>query len=162
MANYITGGRIILSLAMLLCPVFSKAFYILYLLAGLSDMIDGSIARRCGTQSACGARFDTAADIVFAAVCAVRMLPVLKLPVSVLLAAALVLLLKVSNIFIGLLKQKTFTAKHTVMNKISGALLFVFPFTLGHIKVQYSAAVLCAVTLFSAVQESCLILRDRE
>ena len=43
-ANIITYCRIILSVLMLLFPVFSPEFYLFYLLSGFSDMIDGTIA----------------------------------------------------------------------------------------------------------------------
>ena len=65
MANIITGFRGLISIALLFCPVFSPVFYTLYLISGLSDMIDGTIARRMNTVSEFGARFDTAADFVF-------------------------------------------------------------------------------------------------
>ena len=63
-ANTVTGFRVLVSIALLFCPVFSPAFYMLYLTAGLSDMIDGTIARRTNTVSEFGERFDTAADFV--------------------------------------------------------------------------------------------------
>ena len=44
-------------------------FYILYLVAGFSDMIDGTVARKTGTVSESGSRPDTTADFVLAAVC---------------------------------------------------------------------------------------------
>ena len=68
MANIITGFRVLISIALLFCPVFSPVFYILYLIGGLSDMIDGTIARKMNTVTEFGARFDTAADFVFVVV----------------------------------------------------------------------------------------------
>ena len=41
LANSITMIRILCSIALLFCPVFSLAFYALYLTAGVSDMVDG-------------------------------------------------------------------------------------------------------------------------
>ena len=46
MANVITGLRILVSMGLLLSPVFSPIFYGLYLVAGLSDIADGIIARK--------------------------------------------------------------------------------------------------------------------
>ena len=46
MANIITVVRIICSIGLLFIPVFSPAFYVLYLIAGVSDMVDGTIARK--------------------------------------------------------------------------------------------------------------------
>ncbi len=45
MANCITCVRIVCGIALLFCPVFSPAFYALYLIAGVSDMADGAVAR---------------------------------------------------------------------------------------------------------------------
>jgi len=41
MADIITGIRIVCSIALLFCPLFSQVFYALYITAGISDMIDG-------------------------------------------------------------------------------------------------------------------------
>ena len=46
MANIITILRIICSIFILFYLPFSIEFYILYLLAGLTDMIDGTVARK--------------------------------------------------------------------------------------------------------------------
>ena len=80
MANIITGFRVLISIALLFCPVFSPVFYILYLTGGLSDMIDGTIARKMNTVTEFGARFDTAADFVFVVVCLIKLLPVISMP----------------------------------------------------------------------------------
>ena len=81
MANIITGIRIVLSVALLFCPALSPMFYVLYIAAGFSDMTDGAVARKTGTISEFGSRFDTIADIVFVAVCLIKLLPVLHVPV---------------------------------------------------------------------------------
>ena len=49
MANIITGSRILCSILLLFVPTFSPAFYMLYLIAGFTDMIDGTIARKTHT-----------------------------------------------------------------------------------------------------------------
>ena len=75
MANIITGLRIVISAVLLFCPAFSPVFYVLYLFAGFSDIIDGAVARRTNTAGEFGAKLDTAADFVFAAVCMLKLLP---------------------------------------------------------------------------------------
>lgn len=52
LANFITGSRIIFSLAMVTFPVFSAGFYFCYMLAGFTDMIDGTIARKIASFAA--------------------------------------------------------------------------------------------------------------
>lgn len=79
MANIVTSIRILLSVIMLFSKVFSPAFYICYLAAGFTDMIDGSIARKLGTACKFGERLDTVADMVLVVAVAVKLLPVLDL-----------------------------------------------------------------------------------
>ena len=49
--NIITACRMVFSAAILLCPVFSPAFWTLYIAAGLSDMLDGALARKFNAVS---------------------------------------------------------------------------------------------------------------
>ena len=66
-ANIVTGCRILCSIWMLLCLVFSIQFYFIYLICGFADMVDGTIARKTNAVREFGARLDTAADIAFVA-----------------------------------------------------------------------------------------------
>ena len=64
-ANIITLCRIPGSIGLLFCPVFSDRFYVLYLFCGLTDMVDGTIARKTGAVSEFGSSLDTVADFLF-------------------------------------------------------------------------------------------------
>ena len=74
MANIITGCRILCSIFLLFVPAFSHAFYVLYLAAGFTDMIDGTIARKTNTASEFGSRLDTIADIIFVVACMINII----------------------------------------------------------------------------------------
>ena len=161
MANFITCVRIVLSAALLFCPPLSPAFYALYLAAGFSDMIDGAVARKTGTVSELGSRLDTIADIVFTAVCLIRLLPVLEVPAWLYTWIAVIAVIKLLNIAAGYLKQKRFPAVHSGINKVTGGLLFLFPLTLTWIDLRYSAAAVCAVAAIAAVHEGYLIRAGR-
>ena len=80
MANIITAIRIVCSIALLLFPAFSPPFYTLYIAVGISDMIDGTVARKTGTVSALGSKLDTAADFIFVVCCLIKLLPVFNIP----------------------------------------------------------------------------------
>ena len=140
-ANIITGSRIIFSIAILFIHPLSPMFYVLYGAAGLTDMIDGTVARKTNTVSAFGARLDSIADFVFVTVCLFKLLPILDIPVWLWIWMGVIALLKVINIISGYVKQKKWIAPHTVMNKITGALCFLLPFTLSFINLKYSAIV---------------------
>ena len=136
MANIITGVRIICSIALLFCTPLSGMFYVVYLTAGLTDMVDGTIARRTNSVSEFGTKLDTFADFVFVVVCLIELIPVI-----------------VINIVCGYIVQKKFVMAHTVMNRIAGLLLFLFPLTLSILDLKCSAVIVCAVATIAAVHE---------
>ena len=161
MANIITGSRIVLSVALLFCPALSPVFFVLYIVAGITDMIDGAVARKTGTVSAFGARLDTVADIVLVAVCLFKLLPVLDVPAWLCIWIAVIAVIKVGNIAVGYIRQKKLISVHSIPNKVTGLLLFIFPLTLTWIHFKYSAAVVCAVATVAAVHEGWLVQTGR-
>ena len=134
-------------------------FYALYIAAGFSDMIDGAVARKTGAVSEFGSRLDTIADIVFVAVCLIKLLPVLHVPVWLYIWIAIIAFIKVANIAVGFVGQKELISVHSMMNKLTGGLLFVLPLTLAFIDPRYSGAVVCIVATAAAIQEGYLIKR---
>lgn len=157
MANIITCCRIIFSAVLLFLPVFSPVFYVFYISAGLTDMLDGAAARMTDTVSEFGSRLDTIADFSFAAVCLIKLLPVIDLPVWVWIWTGAIAVIKIINVVSGFIVQKRFPAVHTVMNKITGFLLFILPMTLNVIDLKYSSAAVCIIASFAAVQEGHII-----
>ena len=158
-ANFITGSRIIFSLAMLTFPVFSAGFYFCYMLAGFTDMIDGTIARKLGTESKFGRNFDTIADIVFVASSACKLFPEFIIPWVIWLWISIIAVIKIINIILGFVKKKKFTAVHSLANKVTGAVLFLLPLTLTVFDIRYSSIPVCMIASFAAIQEGFFIFR---
>ena len=107
MANAISIIRIPASIALLFCRAFSPAFYVFYIAAGLSDMLDGFVARKTDTASKLGARLDTIADFVFVVVCLIKLLPVLRIPAWLYGWIGIIALIKAVNIVSGFAVQTT-------------------------------------------------------
>ena len=162
MANLITSCRILLSLLLLFFPALSPGFYGLYLAAGLSDMLDGFVARRTNSTSPLGAKLDSMADVVFLAVCLVKLLPVLTLPVWLWVWVGLIALLRLVNVVSGFVRRKKLVLLHTRANKLTGALLFLLPLSLGFLNIAYTAVPLCALASFAAIQEGHFIRTGRD
>ncbi len=160
-ANAITAFRIAAALALLFCPAFSPAFYVFYIAAGLSDILDGYVARKTGTAGSLGARLDTIADFVFVAVCLIKLLPVLPLPAWLYGWIGIIALIKAVNILSGFALQKKFVVVHSVMNKATGALLFLLPLTIRLFPLKYSAIVVCAAATVAAIREGRFIRAKR-
>ena len=159
MANIITGIRIILSIVLLFCPAFSPVFYVLYITAGISDMADGAVARKTGTVSDSGSKLDTAADFVMVFVCLIRLIPVINVPAWLIIWIAAIAVIKAVNLIMGYAARKEVVVLHTLMNKVTGILLFVLPLTLTFIDLKYSGAFVSAVATVAAIQEGYLIRR---
>ncbi|MGN0538875.1 MAG: CDP-alcohol phosphatidyltransferase family protein [Candidatus Fimenecus sp.] len=162
MANIITSCRILCSILMLFSPAFSVRFYIMYLLCGLTDMIDGTVARKTNTESKFGARLDTVADFIFIAAALVKILPVTHIPSWLWIWIIAIAIIKISNVIWGFVCKKRFIVEHTLMNKITGILLFLLPMTLHFIELKYSAVIMCSVATVSAIQEGYFIRTGRE
>ena len=157
MANLITCTRIICSIVLLFCPVFSPAFYILYLAAGVSDMADGPVARKMGRVSEFGSKFDTAADFVLVAVCLIKLIPAVHVPVPLIIWIIVIAVIKAINLISGYVMRKEIVVLHTVMNKVTGVMLFVLPLSLTFIDLKISGTIVSMVATFAAIQEGHLI-----
>ena len=92
---------------MLFCPVSLIYFYIMYLFCGFTDMVDGTIARKTKSVSEFGAKLDTVADIVFAAVCFVKILPLIQFPTWLWIWIVIIATSKIGNVVV--LFDKPFT-----------------------------------------------------
>ena len=162
LANILTGSRIWGSILLLFFPAFSPGFYITYLLCGFSDMIDGTIARRTNSASRFGSQLDTMADLIFVVAALFKLLPAIHIPQWLWIWADGVAVIKISNIIWGYVAKKQFIALHTVMNKIAGLLLFLWPLTIPFVESQCVAIAVCTVATLSAVQEGFCVIADRE
>lgn len=161
-ANILTGCRIFGSILLLFFPAFSLGFYIIYFFCGFSDMLDGTIARKTNTVSSFGSKLDTAADFVFIAVCAVKILPVINISIWLWIWIVIIAIIKTANIVLGFVCRKEFVALHTVLNKATGLLLFLLPFTLQFIELKYNFTVVCAIASISSIQECYYTIKANE
>ena len=160
-ANIVTGFRILGSVLLLFFPAFSVEFYIIYISCGFSDMIDGTIARKTNSNSELGAKIDTAADIVFVTVSLIKILPVINIPGWLWIWGVVISIIKIGNIIWGYASKKQLVSLHTIMNKITGLLLFLLPLILSFVEVQYSFLVVCSIATFAAIQEGFHIATNR-
>lgn len=161
-ANIITISRILSCIYLLLCPVFSISFYIMYLFCGITDMADGIIARKTKSISELGARLDTVADSVFVAVCFVKILPLMQFPAWLWTWIVIIAIIKIGNVILGLISNKKLVSIHTILNKVTGFLLFLLPLTLSFIEPIYSSVVVCLMATLSAINELYLIRIGKE
>ncbi|MFV0352746.1 MAG: CDP-alcohol phosphatidyltransferase family protein [Oscillospiraceae bacterium] len=151
--NYITIFRVFCSVLMALFAQNPVVFYSLYFLCGISDMLDGFLARKMQAVSKLGATLDSVADAVFIASVCISVLPQLQLPLWVLVWVAVIAVLRGTSLLVGYLRHKTLLFLHTYANKATGLLLFFFPLWLWLLGVNLTAMGLCIAASISALEE---------
>ena len=154
-ADTITSVRIAASLLLLFLPLRSARFIAVYTFTGLTDILDGWLARKTGTASDFGARLDSVADLLFYGIVLFRLIPVLwkLLPVEIWYAVATVILVRLAAYITAAVKYHRFTSLHTWLNKLTGAALFLLPYVLVvSTGIVYSWAI-CILAFAAALEE---------
>ena len=152
-ANYISISRIIMSIALLIPKTFSITFYIIYIYCGLSDILDGFLARKYKITSEFGAKIDSIADMIFVFGSILKIIPVIEIPIAIYIWITIIILIKVFNIICGYKYYKKLTLLHTTANKIKGLIVFVNPLIMGVIDIKILEILICSIATFSAIQE---------
>ena len=151
--NIITVFRFLGAISLLFFGVKTTAFWVIYIACGLSDMLDGYLARKLHCESKTGALLDSLADLVFVICCCYKLIPLLVFPKWLWIWAGAIVAIKVINQISVLVMYKKCFFPHTIANKVTGVLLFVgvpLTFFLGSI---IPVIVIAVFATFAAVQE---------
>lgn len=154
-ADTVTSVRMAASLFLLFLPLGSVRFLAVYTIAGLTDVLDGWLARKTGKASPFGARLDSIADLLFYGVLMLRLFPVLwKLfPGTIWYAVAAIVLVRLAAYAVAFCKYHRFAALHTWLNKLTGVAFFLLPYALAtSLGVGYGWAV-CLLALAASAEE---------
>ena len=158
--NLLSASRIALCLLLLWVDAMTLPFWTLYVTAGLTDMLDGFLARRWRVESKFGSRLDSSADVVFVAVVGFKLFPWLNLPATLWMMIGLVALVKMDNAIRSYVVKHQIECLHTQANRITGFLLFVGMMIVGKSFFIPVAWVIACIALFAAIQEGYLIRRE--
>lgn len=161
--NMLSVLRMALSISLFLFLSNSTLFLIVFLLCGLTDLLDGIIARKTHSQSALGARLDSFGDMLLfltVLVCTViwageEML--LLLPYIAAIAA-----IRFINLAIAAARFHRFAVIHTYANKATGLIVFI---SLG-VYILTNAIVafvpVCVIAALSALEETLILSTSKE
>ncbi len=129
--NILSVSRIALSVLLLFFFGNATIFFSIYIAAGLTDVLDGFIARKYRVVSELGAKLDSAGDLFFYGVLTAYLIVVHQeffyyyLWYLIFIAAV-----RIINIITGFVKYKKFIGIHTYANKLTGFLIFALPIVL--------------------------------
>ena len=157
--NILSALRIIGAFCLLSCSPATVTFWVIYGLCGISDMLDGFLARKLHAESKAGAVLDSVADICFVACCAIKLIPVLQIPTWLWIWAGVIVIVKIINQISALVVHKRLCSPHTIANKLTGLLLFLsVPLTFWSF---VPIAIVAGIATFAAVQEGHFIRTGR-
>ena len=162
LANSITVSRIICAIFLVFTVAFSKMFWMLYLYGGLSDLLDGPIARKLNQQSDFGGRLDSVADLIFLISIVIDVAPNLVIPIWILVCIGGISLIRIVSYGIGYKKYHTFSSLHTYANKVTGAFLFATPVLYTIFEIDVTGIILSLLAFASALEELVIIVKCKE
>ena len=152
-ANYISVSRIIMSIILFVTETLSIAFSIIYIYCGISDILDGFIARKSKNTSEIGSILDSISDIIFVIVAMIKILPIVNLTNGIIIWILIIVFIKIVNVTCSYIYYKKLLLLHTTANKITGFLLFITPFIIINTNSIIFEIIVCSIATFAAVQE---------
>ena len=161
--NIISISRILGTIWLLLMKPLTTLFMVVYTITGVTDVLDGAIARHYGTTSETGARLDSIADLLFYTLILIRIFPVMwvTLPKTIWIVVAAILIIRFISYTTFAVKRHAFASLHTYWNKFTGLMVFgVAYFIRTKVAVPYCWAVV-AVAMIASLRELCMHLTSR-
>ena len=158
--NMLSILRMLGTLALVFVQPVTLPFFVIYTLCGVSDVLDGWIARATDSTSELGSRLDSAADLMFYVVMMLRILPELvkRLPQGIWYWVGGILLLRAGLYLTVALRFHRFSAVHTYLNKLTGASVFLIPYFLNAAVLRPACFAACTIATVATAEEWALHL----
>lgn len=151
--NFITLIRVFGAVSLLFAEPFSFLFYALYIACGLSDALDGYLARRMGATSKLGQVLDSVADFLFIGLVLFIFISHIELPWWSILWIILIAAARFLSVIVGFGKYGKLAFLHTYSNKATGFALFLFPFLYSVIPLNTTILLVSSIATISALEE---------
>ena len=160
--NMLSFMRLLLIIPLMFLTPFELPFMIIYVVAGVSDMIDGPLARKFNVVSQFGAALDGGADFLMILVVVFRILPLIELPAWVIIWIFIVIGMKFLGVIIGYLRHKKLILMHTYIGKFFVFSLFLFPVFYLFVDVVLLLTVLLVLATIVMVEDLYINITSKE
>lgn len=152
-ANLITITRILGTTVLVFIKPFSEPFFIIYSICGISDILDGMIARKMNLVSKNGQILDSIADFFMVIVFVFIFMLNFKFPLFGTHWVIIILIIRLTSLSVGFIRYKQLTFLHTYANKLTGIVLFCFPFMYIGLGLYTTTILVCFIASISAMEE---------
>ena len=150
--DLLSFSRLILAFVLLLTEPLSLTFLSIYLVCGLTDMLDGLVARRFDACSEHGHTIDSVSDVVLVIILLYCVIPVVSWDAWMVVWIVTIAVVRIIAFGIGSVRYGRPAFVHTYLNKVAGVLLFLTPFLLVIVEAPVTIAVVCCVASVSAAE----------
>jgi CDP-diacylglycerol--glycerol-3-phosphate 3-phosphatidyltransferase len=120
---------------------------------GISDLLDGFLARRWEVSSRFGARLDSAADFLLCGIMLYILFYSLCWPLWILIWVGVIFLVRFTSLAINYVRFSQISFLHSYANKVTGILLFLFPLFMRIFGQDWTMIILSTVASLSAMDE---------
>lgn len=159
--NILSCSRIVLSVFLLFLRDRPVLFTAVYLLCGISDVMDGYSARVMQAETDLGARLDSLGDFVFFSVWVFLIWGLNGGNHGLLLHCVIIVgSIRMFNLAVTKIKFKQWSMMHTIGNKMTGLFLFFLVPVCSFIQIPpWSIVVFGAAASLSALEETMILLK---
>lgn len=151
-ADLLSLSRIPLSLLLFAVEPLSLEFLAIYSLCGLTDILDGYVARMTGTSTAYGRSLDSLADAWLAVILLLCLIPHLEWEAWMVVWISAIAAVRLVALGAGTGRFGTPAFMHTYLNKTAGVFLALSPFLLVLLGLMPAVVLVCGVTSVSALE----------
>ncbi|MBQ5671559.1 MAG: CDP-alcohol phosphatidyltransferase family protein, partial [Oscillospiraceae bacterium] len=161
--NCITALRMVGTLFLLVIEPLTALFFVVYSLTGVTDVLDGYIARKTGCVTEFGSKLDSVADLLFYGVMLLRIFPVMwvRLPGEIWFAVGLIIAIRAASYFLAASKTGELASLHTYMNKLSGFAVFCIPYVILESYAVPVCSAVCMITALASAEELLIHIREK-
>lgn len=155
MPNFVTSIRLFGAIILLFLKPLSIPFYIIYIISGASDAVDGFVARKMGGETEFGSKLDSISDLTFFGISLLKVLPLLieQLPKMIWYFVSAIIAFRILMYILNALYKKEFLTSHTFLNKASTVMLFIIVLLINTRFLTPFAWMTVGITIIAAIYE---------
>ena len=152
LANIISCSRIAGAIVLFCLNEISTLFLAIYVICGITDLVDGPVARKTNSTSVLGATFDTVGDVL-------TYLALTKVLIKQKLVPLWIFIwILTAGVFFGVcavvsrIRLKKLYLPHTYLGKIFGFAVFVLPLAMQIMPHEVWMAVICSIATVHVIE----------